>query len=1118
MFSNLFRRFALGLIGLYIILIGAQPATAQPAAPRAGAPDCATGISRYESWSRDLPCVQPDSEKLDFSRIQEHPVRSDIPRELNDVSIYTDLVFSSFRDGNWEIYYEDDPYPSRSLLYSHRVTNDPSADLRPALRPGSPEIVFSSNRSGNYELYFVKWDGSGLRALTNHPGYDSQPAWSPDGTRLAFASDRDGNLEIYTMLPDGSELKRHTFDAADDFHPSWSPDGSTLVWVRAVSDQDGVVYRMPFGGTTPEAYSFVLRYAQHPIMASRFVALDFDGNGDGWIDLGWILSDGTEMRVTVTSPGMEDFFAGSWIIPYNELILANRVSYILYDGEYYIDRACLAEHVLYNPYVFCWYDSYFDFYPNSAKNDILAPTTWITPLPRYQHAGAIDLNINGFDNGASGLYAINLQKRKSLDGDWTDLGSALYPNALPFSVSETLNAGETVYYRSRGQDKAENIEEWPAGDGDTFTQVYTWELNGQVQDNRGYPRRYVSISSEPVFDDQEDTQLDGKFHRYVPTEPVTITISQPGYGSLPVTYLSSSVDMGYLWALPPAQDQLTNGNFEYGLDNWSIGGEYLPVALAGAHTGLAGSQLGPSLGGLGESISGDTSGYEPCIVADSSGKLHVIWSGSEGGYVGSVYYSSKPNGGDWSQPLMINPNQLSTSTQLDLAVDPDDGLHAVWLDYSYQAMRVMYASKPDGGSWTAPVDLSGERYVGSPVEYANPEILVDSTGGYHLMFADQDGIWYINRPSGGSWSAPFRLNWFSEHSMALDLLNNLHVVYQDTQLTHRIRSADGVWGDATMIGVDMGYRLSTATDSVGRLHMIYYYDQVLYHTYRQSSGGWIYPEPISDFEYIYSTALAVSGENVHVAWDSQQGLAYRRQFGSGVWSPTIYTPATFYSLDLFVQGDQVHAVFGDNQLAKAVYNTWSMPQQGASRLAQAVNIPSDMHEPTLSFLFKLEQEGAYTFTVTVSDTLVHSHSFATAGWEHVWVDMHPWAGKTVTVTFEAQNDLLENVLIARVDDVSLGPWTTPLVTAPLPQQIDANVTTAITITGENFMPTPQVLLNGQSSGSVTWLDENTLHVDFPVGLPPGQYEITVVNPGGAFDVWAGKLNVGKQVYLPAILR
>ena len=60
------------------------------------------------------------------------------------------------------------------------------------------KIVFSSNRDGNYEIYVMNAsDGSNQKKLTTNPSGDISPAWSPDASEIAFTSDRDGYYEVY---------------------------------------------------------------------------------------------------------------------------------------------------------------------------------------------------------------------------------------------------------------------------------------------------------------------------------------------------------------------------------------------------------------------------------------------------------------------------------------------------------------------------------------------------------------------------------------------------------------------------------------------------------------------------------------------------------------------------------------------------------------------------------------------------------------------------------------------------------------------------------------------------------------------------------------------------------
>ena len=107
-------------------------------------------------------------------------------------------------------------------------------------------IVFTSYRDGNFEIYVMDADGGNQENLTNHPAYDYYPDWSPDGRKIAFASSRDGVRQIYIMDADGKNVIRLTDGPGGKSHPDWSPDGGKIAFsvdhggnYIAVIDVDG---------------------------------------------------------------------------------------------------------------------------------------------------------------------------------------------------------------------------------------------------------------------------------------------------------------------------------------------------------------------------------------------------------------------------------------------------------------------------------------------------------------------------------------------------------------------------------------------------------------------------------------------------------------------------------------------------------------------------------------------------------------------------------------------------------------------------------------------------------------------------------------------------------------
>ncbi len=191
---------------------------------------------------------------------------------------------------------------------------------------------------------------------------------------------------------------------------------------------------------------------------------------------------------------------------------------------------------------------------------------------------------------------------------------------------------------------------------------------------------------------------------------------------------------------------------------------------------------------------------------------------------------------------------------------------------------------------------------------------------------------------------------------------------------------------------------------------------------------------------------------------------------------------------------------------------------GTTGLSQQFTLAADLHEPTLSFLYSLPATlptGALVVEIAAPGvTQVFSASVATAGWQHTWVDLTPYAGQTFTLTFALRDT---NGQVA-LDEVTAGAWTTPRISGVSPTiAFGQNVTVAIT--GANFLATPTVYLDEHRLDQVTWINATELHVTVPGNVPVGTYALRVVNPGNATAQARVSFSVTRrQVWLPLILK
>jgi Tol biopolymer transport system component len=109
-----------------------------------------------------------------------------------------------------------------SLVNVRELTGQEANNNWPRVSPDGTSVVFTSYRDGNAEVYIMDVNGANQRRLTNNAAADEAATWSSDGRQLAFASNRDGDYDIYVMNTDGSGQSALTSNSAEDRWPSWA--------------------------------------------------------------------------------------------------------------------------------------------------------------------------------------------------------------------------------------------------------------------------------------------------------------------------------------------------------------------------------------------------------------------------------------------------------------------------------------------------------------------------------------------------------------------------------------------------------------------------------------------------------------------------------------------------------------------------------------------------------------------------------------------------------------------------------------------------------------------------------------------------------------------------------
>ena len=363
------------------------------------------------------------------------------------------------------------------------LTDDSAPDITPRLSHDGMQVAFASNNDKYFRIILLNLMSGERRVLTEQLGDANSPSWSPDGGLLAFEWERDGNSDIWVMNADGSGLTQLTFDGDYDGMPAWSPDGGRIAFV---SRRTGGyrMFVMNADGSNQLMYSN-LPYSGDPAWSpnGKTIAFDADSNGDGWLGL-WKIGADMANQSLIDEPSSAtniDFLMGSWS-PDGTSVAYSNVHWIQINSDWYIEASQILWVNVSNYY---YHGSLAGFdtamYPDWLSMDRLAPVSQVQPLPIFARPGQI-VTWQSSDPGGSGIDHYDIQIRDTASGSWQDW----FANTIDLFANLNKTDGHTYELRSRAQDVAFNLKNWPAT-ADASITLYNWMIQGQVRNNRGAP-------------------------------------------------------------------------------------------------------------------------------------------------------------------------------------------------------------------------------------------------------------------------------------------------------------------------------------------------------------------------------------------------------------------------------------------------------------------------------------------------------------------------------------------------------------------------------------------------------------------------------------------------------
>jgi len=297
---------------------------------------------------------------------------------------------------------------------------------------------------------------------------------------------------------------------------------------------------------------------------------------------------------------------------------------------------------------------------------------------------------------------------------------------------------------------------------------------------------------------------------------------------------------------------------------------------------------------------GDYTQVEPAIAIDSSGNIHVVWSG-ESSLAGYTYYQlryakSTDGGITWSNPIDITSG-LYQQEYPKIAIDSANNIYVVWdgTSATYTYYQIRYAKSTDGGNtWSSPIDITNTSY-----NQYKPAIAIDNSDNIHILWRGTSDTYYQIRyikstDKGNTWSSPIDItsgNYLQLYpAIVIDKAGNIHVVWDGrsplSPTYYQIRYAKSIDNGNTWsspIDITSGnyyqYYPAIATDSFNNIHIVWEGESSLSPNYYQiryaksTDGGntWSNPINISNENYHQELSkIAIdSANNIHILWDGE---------------------------------------------------------------------------------------------------------------------------------------------------------------------------------------------------------------------------------------------------------
>ena len=368
----------------------------------------------------------------------------------------------------------------------------------------------------------------------------------------------------------------------------------------------------------------------------------------------------------------------------------------------------------------------------------------------------------------------------------------------------------------------------------------------------------------------------------------------------------------------------------------------------------------------------------PRIAVDSVGDVVAVWYRFDGSHW-IVQSTSKPAGGAWATPVDLSAGDHDAGSP-QIAIDHAGNAIAVWNRYYNGEFVVQSASKPAGGTWGQPVDIS------TVYSAAEPDVALDAAGNAVAVWTDVfDGVVQAAiRSASGAWQSPVDLSAenlsSSDVRVAVDPAGDAVAIWDSYDEEHEIEivqsarmPAGGAWSTPVNLGPGNEPQIATAaTGDAVAIWSTFEGDQdIIRSAVKPAGGGWGMPTDLSApglASVAPMIAVNASGDAVAV-WElfingTIQG-ATKSAGGSWTTPTNLSSPASSVSAKPTVTIDP-----GGNSVA-----TWTYADGSKSSIQSTSRAKSGTWQPPV----RLSTAG---ISSAASDVGIDSEGNPTAVWQH----------------------------------------------------------------------------------------------------------------------------------------